>query len=341
MKNAKNITELASWLNLSVATVSRVLNGKGESYRISEATIRRVFEAAKQFNYSPNRIARGLKLEKTDTLGLIIPDVANNFFASIAKTIELEARKNGYSIILCDSLDDETAEFELLNLLAGRKVDGVIIAPVGQNAQHVKNMQDTGMPVIVIDRYFPGIPIPYITTDNYAGSFDAVEHMISQGHKKIACIQGVKNTSPNTDRVRGYMDALKKHGIRPDPSLITGNDYGEQNGYVSTLRLMEPKDRPTAILTLSNLITLGALRALKEKGHRIPNDISIISFDEQPYSAFLECPMTTIEQQRDEIGTLAVKNVLELMKNKGTKDDTQILIKPRLIIRESVKNMNT
>jgi len=339
MKSAKNITELAAWLNLSVATVSRVLNGKGDSYRISEAPSKRVFEAAKEFNYLPNRIARGLKLEKTDTLGLIIPDIANTFFASIAKTIELESRRNGYSIILCDSLDDENTESELLNLLAGRKVDGIIIAPVGHNHQNIKRLQEDGMPIIVIDRYFPGISIPYITTDNYSGSLAAVEYIISQGHQKIACIQGVKNTSPNTDRVRGYTEALKKHGIPFDPSLIIGNDFGEHNGYSSTQRLMNHTDKPTAIFTLSNLITLGSLRALKESGLRIPEDISIVSFDEQPYSAFLECPMTTIEQPRDEIGALAVRTVLQMMSNKDSITDIQILIKPTLIKRDSVKKI--
>ena len=337
-KKVNNIKELAEKLELSPTTVSRVLNGKSKKFRISQKTSRKVLDGARKYHYSPNRIARGLKLEKTETIGLIIPDIANPYFGSIAKTIEVEARNSGYSIILCDSLDDEVTEAELLQLLAGRKVDGIIIAPTGKNSNHVTEIQQQGIPVMVIDRYLPGTNLPFVTTDNYLGGLLATQYFIDMGHRNIACIQGINGISANTDRVNGYRAALQKHGIPANESLVLGTDFGEKNGYIQTKKLLTLPECPTAIFALSNLISLGTLRALKEAGLSVPDDISIVSFDEQPYSAFLTCPMTTVEQPREEIGKLAFLNLLEMINKESRKKTENLVLKPRLIIRESVKN---
>jgi len=337
-KKVNNIKELAEKLELSPTTVSRVLNGKSKKFRISQKTSRKVLDGARKYHYSPNRIARGLKLEKTETIGLIIPDIANPYFGSIAKTIEVEARNSGYSIILCDSLDDEITEAELLQLMAGRKVDGIIIAPTGKNSNHVTEIQQQGIPVMVIDRYLPGTNLPFVTTDNYLGGLLATQYFIDMGHRNIACIQGINGISANTDRVNGYRAALQKHGIPANESLVLGTDFGEKNGYIQTKKLLTLPECPTAIFALSNLISLGTLRALKEAGLSVPDDISIVSFDEQPYSAFLTCPMTTVEQPREEIGKLAFLNLLEMINKESRKKTENLVLKPRLIIRESVKN---
>ncbi len=335
--NVTNIKDLAERIGLSVTTVSRVLNGKSKAYRISTATSEKVLAAASAYNYSPNRIARGLRLDKTETIGLIIPDISNPFFASIAKIIEVEARNKGYSIILCDSLDDVITEAELLNLLSGRKVDGIIIAPAGKMSSHIEEIQQQGIPVMVIDRYFPGTKLPYVTSDNYLGTMLAMEHLIEMGHFRIACIQGISGISANNDRVMGYRDALLKSGVLPDDALILGYDFGVENGYVQTKKLLALPDRPTAILALSNLISLGTLRALKEAGLIVPDDISIVSFDEQPYSAFLACPMTTVEQPREEIGKLAVDSLVNIIDKVLSAKAINLKLQPRLIYRESVR----
>ncbi len=338
-QTVRNIKELAALLNISPTTVSRVLNGKADTFRISPATTRKVLDAAREFNYHPNRIARGLRLEKTETIGLIVPDIANPFFAHVAKTIEFEARSNGYSIILCDSLDDIKTESELLALLTGRKVDGIIIAPVGTGSSHISEFLKRDIPAVVIDRYLPGLSIPSVTTDNYTGAFMATGHLLENGHRKIACIQGIQGISVNTDRVSGYMDALKNHKPPVDHPIIAGADFGEKNGYDQTVMLLHRNDRPTAILALSNLISLGVMRALSEAGLKIPDDISLISFDDQPYSAFLASPMTTVEQMKEEIAREAVQILLENIKSGRSASNVNKRILPRLIIRNSVKDM--
>jgi len=338
-ENVNSIIDLAARLSLSVTTVSRVLNGKSEAYRISTATREKVLAAASAYNYHPNRIARGLRLDKTETIGLIIPDISNPFFASIAKIIEVEARSKGYSIILCDSLDDVNTEEELLNLLSGRKVDGIIIAPAGNRSSHIEEIQLKGIAVVVIDRYFPETKLPFVITDNYMGALLAMEHLIEMGHYRIACIQGINGISANNDRVMGYRDALLKNGISKHDALILGYDFGEENGYIQTQKLLALPDRPTAIFALSNLISLGTLRALKEAGLTVPDDISIVSFDEQPYSAFLACPMTTVEQPREEIGKLAFDSLLNIIDKVLSTKAINLKLQPRLIYRESVKKI--
>jgi LacI family transcriptional regulator len=324
----------------SASTVSRVLNGKSEQFRISNQTSQLILKAATRYNYYPNRIARGLRLEKTETLGLIIPDIANYFFSSVAKTIEIESRKNGYSIFLCDSLDDVSTERELLNLLAGRRVDGIIIAPIGTDSNHLSEFSKNGIPVVIIDRYLPDTNIPYISTDNYYGAFEATSHIIAMGHRSIACIQGIKGISTNNDRVSGYKNAMIENNIPVEEHLIVGDDFGEENGYRQTRLLLERKMPPTAIFALSNLISLGAMRAIAENGLTIPNDISLVSFDDQPYSGLLASPMTTVEQLKEEIAGRAVNLLLDMITGRKDPVDTEkIMIRPRLIIRKSVKKI--
>jgi len=324
----------------SASTVSRVLNDKGEQYRISTRTTKKILKAAADYNYYPNRIARGLRLERTETIGFVVPDIANPYFSSIAKTIEVESRKRGYSIFLCDSLDDISTEKELLNLLAGRRVDGIILAPVGIDSGHVTDFRRRGIPIIIIDRYLPDSGIPYVTSDNYSGARQAVEYIISMGHRDIACIQGLNGISLNSDRVRGYMDSLVKIGIKAEKSLIVGDDFGEECGYIQARLLLGRKTRPTAIFALSNLISLGVMRATAEMGLKIPDDISLVSFDEQPYSALLASPMTTVEQSINEIARIAVNMLFDTIAG-GNKEGRikNIMLRPSLIIRSSVKNL--
>lgn len=340
VKAVNDIRDLAAVLGLSITTVSRVLNGKATKYRIRTETQQRVLQAAREYNYVPNKLARGLKMSRTDTLGLIIPDISNPFFADIAQSIEKEARLHGYSLILGDSGDDQMVETELIRLLLSHKVDGIIIAPVGIDYKQIIQTYNSGMPLVVVDRCFPEIGLPFITSDNYQGGIDAVNYLIAMGHRKIACIQGIPKSRPTEDRVRGYKDALRSYSIHIDDSLIVGDNYTIENGYKQTRILFSMEDPPTAIFALSNLIGLGVMKAVDEMGLKIPDNISLISFDEQPYSAFLATPMTTVDQKKSEIGQLAVNVLLKYIDNKEyRKKLVHMTLKTNLIIRNSVKKI--
>jgi LacI family transcriptional regulator len=340
-KEVKDIRDLAEVLGLSTTTISRVLNGKSVKYRISEATKLRVFKAASEYNYVPNKLARGLKLDKTETIGLIIPDIADPFFADIARSIELGARSKGYSLFLCDSGGDLVLEMEMINLMLSHKVDGMIIAPVGTDYDHLLQAHKSGIPIVLVDRYFPEIELPYITSDNFQGSYDAVNYLISIGHNRIACIQGIQNSQTSIDRVLGYRAAFEKNAISLDENLIVGDNFNIENGYKQTRILFSMDNPPTAILALSSKISLGVINALSELKLLIPDDISMIAFDEQPYCAYLGSPMTTIDMRKSEIGHLSVEVLIKYIENKTYyKKVVNIKLKTSLIIRESVKNIN-
>lgn len=336
-----DIKQLADILKVSTTTVSRVLNGKGEKYRISNETSKRIFEAAKKFNYSPNKIAKGLKTAKTDTIGLIIPDISNPFFSDIARSIETELRVRKYSMILCDSRDDEYVEKELITLLQSHKVEGIIIAPVGVYSDHLVDIYETGFPIVIIDRSFPNIKLPCITSDNFQGGFEAVNYLISLGHKKIACIQGIPQSQPSIERISGYRKAFEANGLKIDETLIIGDDYSIENGYRQTRILFSTNNPPTAIFALSNLISLGVIKAAKEIGLLIPDDLSIVSFDEQPYSEYLWTPMTTISQKKNEMGRLAIDILFKYIeKREFWEKGINIRLKTDIIYRNSVKRLS-
>lgn len=331
---------IAGSANVSVTTASRVLSGKGKEYRISQTTQDTIRRIAEDLEYEPDHLARSLRMNQTNTIGLIIPEITSSFFSSVARRIEIASRKSGYSVTICDSQEDTVLEIDSIKLLSMRKVDGIIICPVGRESKHIDDLNRVNIPVITVDRYFPDLDIAFVVSDNHSGSVQAVDHFIKNGHRKIAFVQGNPYSSVNKERLRGFRDAHKKHNLPIDESLIVGDSFGEQNGYSGAKILLSGSNRPTAIFAGSNLISLGAMRAISEEGLNIPEDISMISFDDQPYSDFLCTPMTTVTQQHEEIGDIAIKLLLKEITSENKTDKKGIIIPTKLIIRKSVKRLN-
>lgn len=332
----KNLAELA---NVSTTTVSRVLSGKAQKYRISKKTEEHVLQCARELDYAPNQLARALRLKQTKTLGMIIPDISNPFFSTITQSVEFESRKAGYSVIVCDSQEDSELEKETLKILSMRKVDGIILCPVGKESRHIAEFNQKGIPIVTVDRYFDNLGLSYVASDNYHGSIQAVDHFIALGHRKIAFIQGLPDSSVNKDRVRGFRDALKMHDLPIDENFIIGDNFGEQNGYISTKILLNGTERPTSIFAGSNLISLGSMRAIYEQNLKIPDDISMIAFDDQPYSDFLQVPMTAVRQKKEELGKIAIQLLLNEIQSQTHFEQKKIVVPTELIIRKSVKDL--
>ncbi len=331
------LKDLSKELGFSTSTISRVLNGKGDDYRISKDTQDIIKKAAQDNNFTPNQTARGLRLQKSFTIGLVIPDISNPFFSSIARALENECRKSGYSIILCDSEDQTKLEIDTINILKNRNLDGIIVCPVGIQGKHLIDISET-LPIVIIDRYFPNLKLKYVSSNNYQGAFDATIYLSEKGHENIGCIQGIVGTSPNDERIRGYRDALIKKNIKIDESNIVGGNYDIQTGYIETKLLLAKKNPPTAIFAFSNTISLGALKALKEEKKRIPEDVSIISFDDHPYSDFLETPISSITQQNELMGKIAAKLLLDQINGTGNYEQDGILLPTNFTKRKSVNN---
>ena len=333
----ETLSSIAQRTGCSITTVSRVLSGQSEKYRISESTREKVFEEAQRCNYSPNIIARNLRTKRTNTIGLILPSVSNPFFADLSSVIISEAHKNGYTTIVTDSLEDEDNQKANIAMLVSRQVDGIIAAPCGNDPQLLEEINKANVPVVLVDRPFQDSRLPHVTTNNYSGGFEATNNLIRNGHKRIACVQGVKTSVPNRRRVAGYLDAMRRIGLE-DKAIVVGNDFSLQNGYLETKLLLNMNPRPTAIFALSNTIGLGVIKAIREAGLKIPDDISLIAYDDNIYMDYLIPPVTRISQPVEEMGKLSFKLLHDSIENRK-RLGTQIELAPDLISRESVKNL--
>jgi LacI family transcriptional regulator len=333
------LKSIAEQLGVSATTVSRVLSGQARQYRISAKTEAAVRRLADEHNFRPNPVARGLRLQRTSTIGLVIPDISNPFFAGIVRQVTLGARDCHYSVIVCDSQENEDLEIESLELLRSRDVEGILLCPVGRSAAHLEAYEKGGVPIVLADRYFPGLQLPYVASDNYQGAKDAIRHLIENGHTRIACLQGLHHTSPNEDRLRGYKDGLTSQSLPIDESLIIGDSFGEQGGYVAMKLLLKTACEFSAVFAFSNLISLGCLRALTEEGRKVPDDVSLIAFDDQPYSAYLAAPMTTVSQSSAEMGQIAFKLLFDRIHAPARTFSGGILLPTSLVARESVRNL--
>lgn len=328
--------DLADELGISVSIVSRVLSNQSSKYRISEITEQAVFDAARKHHFRPNRTASGLRLQRTMTLGLIFPDISNPFFAMIIRHIAIKAREGGYSVIICDSEENLAIEQNSAKLLRDYNIDGLIIAPVGNNGAYLREIFAESVPIVVADRIFSDIKLPSVTSENIQGSLEGICHLIQNGHRAIAMLQGTPEASPSRERLQGYRMALRKHRLPYRPSLVTGNQFSEESGYQAAREILQKNERPTAIFASSNQIAFGAIRAISEYGLRIPNDISLITFDDQPYFAHIAPPLTAIAQRTDEIGAKALELLIRKLTFKESGEPEMVKIPTRLVIRKSV-----
>ena len=338
-KGRTTLKSVADELGISVSVVSRVLSGQGSKYGISKATQEAVAKIAGRLRFKPNQLARGLRLAKTLTLGLVIPDISNPFFAGVAYQIETIARDAGYSIILCDSLENEDVEREVLGVLQSRMVDGLIVAPVGKTHDHLASIDQSQCPVVLVDRYFPESKIPFVTSDNFGGALQATRHLLENGHRNIAFFQGSPSAQSSMERARGFRTALAEFGIRFTKRHVLGNAFNWESGYVAAQQLLRRRPRPTAVFLANNQIALGTLVALKEKGVRVPEDISLVAFDDEPFFAHLAPPLSTVAQNVSEIGHHAIEMLQALMKGLSSLSVSGITVPTRLVLRGSVRNI--
>ncbi len=331
---AVTLHDIAEEAGVSVSTVSRVLNKKASQYRISPETEALIKRTAEKLRYRPNHLARGLRLKKSNTIGLITPDISNPFFACIIKSVQKAAHEQGYSLVVCNTDESQELEVEHANMLYQDRIDGLIAMPVGQQYDHFKEWLEKGRPLVLLDRCFDDFGANSVVVDNYAGSYEAVEHLIQAGHQRIAIIQGLPGTYTSTARLQGYRDALAQHQIPVDEALIVGRDFREENGYIEMKLLLNLPDRPTAVFATSDLITLGALQAITEDGLNIPSDISLITFDDFDFAPFLKCPLTAVRQPKEMMGEMAVKLLMEDFNKK--QHAKRVMLKPKLVVRASV-----
>lgn len=333
------LKDIAQRAGVSVTTVSRVLNGMAEQYRIKPETAESIFHAAADLNFSPYKSILKPELPPLKTIGLIIPDISHFFLSRLARIISLELQKAGYAVLMCDSGEDTELEKSCVELLSSRLVSGLIVLPVGIEFGHLQKVYAQGTPIVCVDRIHPDLQCPTVSIDNYGGARLAMDYLIERGHRRIACIQRLPEAWINSERLRAFREALTEHGLPIEASLLIGDSFAKANGYLEGKLLLSRRDRPTAVFALSHVLTFGVLQALREESLTIPKDISLISFDDLPFSEYLEKKVTTVSQPLDEMALLAVSLLISQLRSDQRPNAAHIVLRPSLIRRESVKRL--
>lgn len=329
------IVDIAKRTGFSVSTVSRVLHGGDQRYKISDGTSALIRQAAASLGYTPNKIARGLRLQQTHQIGVIVADVSNPFFSQIVKAVSQEARRAGYSILVCDANESTQIEAESVKVLMENRVDGLLVAGVGRDSSSLQRVRAQGIPLVVLDRLLDDLSADAVASDSFRGAYAVVSYLIREGHRRIAIIQGLRGTFANEERLRGYRQALEDAGITIEPRYAVGHDFGTVNGYLETKALLHIADPPTAIFTVNDGIALGALEALRQERWKVPDDMSLVTFDDPVFAASISPPLTAVAQPVDKMGEIGIKLLLRRLRER-TIEPRKILLEPRLIIRESV-----
>lgn len=332
---ACTLSDIAQKTGFSVSTVSRVLHDNSNRYKIREETKEQIRRVAQELGYTPNKIARGLRLNQTHQLGIIVADLANPFFATMVKSITKEARKSGYSIVVCDSDENTHLEQESLNTLLENRVDGLLIAAVGLERAHLERFAGGSTPIVLLDRLYENMAIDAVSVDIAKGAYAATQHLIERGHTRIAVLQGLPGTYANTGRLNGYRQALLDAGIAVRPEYIVGDDFGTLNGAVGMKQLLHLPEPPTAVFAAGDLIALGALDAMREARKTIPRDMSLIQFDDPSFTQHLYPALSAVEQPIEQMGEMGVKLLLRRLREPSSGPRT-VLLEPRLNVRESV-----
>jgi len=329
------ITDIAKKLGISTSTVSRSLNNHPD---ISDSTKRQVLKIAKELNFSFNPIAKSLKSNRTNTIGVIVPEIKHDFFSSAISGIEEIAYQSDYTIILCQSNESVEREVVNTNLLVNHRVAGLIvsISQETQNGKHFQNVIERNIPLVFFDRACDDVIANKVIIDDFQSAFNAVLHLINKGYKKIAHFTGPKELTICKKRVEGYYSALSQRGIKIEERLIISGGLHEHDGYNSMDLLLRKNLLPDAIFCVNDPVAIGAFQRIREAGLKIPSDIALVGFSNNKITSLIEPAITTINQPSFEMGKQAAQILIDLIERKKTTvQPITIVLDTELIIRNS------
>lgn len=324
------IYDVARHAKVSAATVSRVVNGRAT---VDQVLAERVRQAMRELDYRPNAVARNLRRSTTTLWAVVISDIGNPFFTSMVRGVEDVAQRNGYSVVLCNSDEDPTKEGTYVSAALAERMAGVIISPTGIST-HVKRLVDAGTPVVVIDRELKGMSVDTVLVDNEHGAEIATSHLLDVGYKRIACITGPRKLSTAVRRLKGYQRALKAHGAVGGETLIRYSDFREEGGYQAMASLLDQGAKPDAVFAANNLMTVGAVECLVDRGIDIPARMGVVGFDELPWAHLVRPSLTTVAQPTYELGRTAALLLTERIAEPGRPPST-VTLHTQLHIRDS------
>lgn len=334
--DAKRATlkDVAREAGVSVGMASRVLGSYGY---FSDDTKEKVTEAAQALGYRPNIIARSLRKGTTKALGVLVSNIASFHWTTFVQGVEEAASRHGYQVILGNTDDDPDMERLYLSALYERNVDGIVVSPVPENLVHLDTLAQGGFPMLLVDTVAPELDVPTIAIDDHAAAYRATDYLLGLGHRRIGIVTGSQQLASGVDRLNGYRDALLDHGLEALDELIAPGEYRFEQAYQATRQLLSLATRPTALLVCNERMTGAALQCLKDLRVAIPDDLSLIGFDDPAWASFYNPSLTTVRNPRHRIGTLAVEKLLASMKGPtpGGSANRPLMIDTELVIRES------
>ena len=331
------IEDVANFAGVSQSTVSRVLNKK--EY-VKEATREKVLKAVEELGYKPSRLARGLRINSSQILGLIISDIQNPFFTSLVRAVEDVANQNGYSLILCNTDENPKKEELYIELMISERVSGVIITPTREFGCPIQKLLNANIATICVDRRVLDCPTDSVISDNVFSSYTLIKHLITNGHTRIGALFGSSEITSFRERLEGYKKAISEFNLVIDSKLIMQGDPKKEQGILLTERLLNLENPPTAIVAGNNLMALGSIYASVKAGYSIPEDISIISFDNQEWMGLINPRLTVASQPTYEMGKLAAELALARIA-KPNRLVKNIVLESEIIFRDSVKSLKT
>src|SRR5215213_5153778 len=333
MNKPATIKDIAKQLNVSISTVSRAMRNAPD---VNIETRKAVMALSEELNYQPNLLALSLKRKQTHNIGVIVPNL-DYVLATMVKGIDEVALEAGYTVMVCQSNESFGREIVNTRRLLDSLVDGFIVSVSSETKvfDHLRKIQEKQMPMVVFDRVTPFLKAPGVRIDNEDGGFQATEHLIEQGYKRIAILAGPRNLGISNQRLDGYLKALKKYKVKVDEDLIIYCDFNQDYAYVATQELLSMKKRPDAIFTISDRMAIGAMLAIKEKGLRMPHDIGLVGFNNEPVTRLLTPAISSVDQPAFELGKVAAKLFIELIHNNADMSEIEEVLKTKLFIRES------
>lgn len=339
MKNSQaTIRDLALKLNISISTVSRALRGAQD---VNPETKKAVLELAKELNYEPNRVAQSLRSKKTNTIGIIVPEIAIHFFSSVISGIQDYTAKHGYTIMICQSLESFETEKANMHMLVANRVDGLLISLSSQTreVQHLEQLISKKIPIVLFDRVVESLAVSKVVVDDHDGAFKAVDYLIKTGCKRIAYIGGSMSLSISNQRMKGYTDALKTNNLPVLEELMVFCDEFHNEPISATQKLLDLPERPDAIFCMNDPVAILAIQVLKQRKVKIPEEISVVGFTNEPVSRYIEPSITTVAQPAYQMGQAAARLFIDQIENVEAFKPRMETLQTELIIRNSTRHI--
>ena len=334
-------SDVAKVAGVSQAMVSYVLN-QNEAVKVPKETHQRIFDAMTQLGYVPNNLARSLRSGKTQTIGLVVPDNSNPFFAEVARLIEDVVFQHGNSVILCNTDGDADKELAYVDVLIAKQIDGVIFITANGSLTALKKLQESGIPYVVADRDIKDVRADLVMLDNQAGGYLATRYLLDLGFRKIVCITGPLKTT-SAQRMNGYRQALLEANIDYDPRLVVPGDYHIEGGLRGMNQILNAELHPDGVFACNDMMAIGAMRSIRAHGMQIPQDISVVGFDDISLAQAIDPQLTTVSQPVTEIVIEVTRLLFIRIENKSGSipglEPQKIILQPRLVVRDSTRRL--